>query len=100
MPKSARVFSQCLRRRNRMFNETHDLASELPEHRETIHRLKQSDAHFARLFKEYHEVDRSLHRIEQELETPSDQHVEAMKKQRLALKDELHGIILAAEKAA
>ena len=33
-----------------MLNEKHDLIHELPEHRETIHNLKMTDDHFARLF--------------------------------------------------
>ncbi len=72
-----------------MLNEKHDLIHELPEHRETIHNLKMTDKHFARLFEEYHEVDHEIHRIETGEETPSDEYVEGKKKQRLNLKDNL-----------
>jgi len=72
-----------------MLNEKHDLIHELPEHRETIHNLKMTDNHFARLFKEYHEVDHEIHRIETGEETPSDEYVEEKKKKRLNLKDNL-----------
>ena len=72
-----------------MLNEKHDLIHELPEHRETIHNLKMTDNHFARLFEEYHEVDHEIHRIETGEETPSDEYVEEKKKQRLNLKDNL-----------
>jgi len=72
-----------------MLNEKHDLIHELPEHRETIHNLKMTDNHFARLFDEYHEVDHEIHRIETGEETPSDEYVEEKKKQRLNLKDNL-----------
>ena len=72
-----------------MLNEKHDLIHELPEHRETIHNLKMTDNHFARLFDEYHEVDHEIHRIETGEETPSDEYVEKKKKQRLNLKDNL-----------
>ena len=72
-----------------MLNEKHDLIHELPEHRETIHNLKMTDNHFARLFEEYHEVDHEIHRIETGEETPSDDYVEEKKKQRLNLKDNL-----------
>ena len=72
-----------------MLNEKHDLIHELPEHRETIHNLKVTDNHFARLFDEYHEVDHEIHRIETGEETPSDEYVEEKKKLRLNLKDNL-----------
>ena len=72
-----------------MLNEKHDLVHELPEHRETIHNLKMTNNHFARLFKEYHEVNHEIHRIETGEETPSDDYVEEKKKLRLNLKDNL-----------
>ena len=67
----------------------HDLLHELPEHREAIHSLKMNNAHFARLFDEYHEVDKEVLRIEEEIETPSDEYTHKRKIKRLALKDEL-----------
>lgn len=76
-----------------MLNEKHDLIHEFPEHRETIHNLKISDNHFARLFDEYHEIDHEIHRIETDIETTSDEYLEEKKKQRLHLKDELFKII-------
>ena len=79
-----------------MLNEKHDLIHELPEYRETIHKLKTSDNHFARLFDEYHEVDHEVHRIETNIETTSDEYLEGKKKQRLYLKDEMLKIIKSA----
>lgn len=76
-----------------MLNEKHDLIHELPEHRETIHNLKMTDNHFAKLFDKYHEVDHEVHRIETNVETTSDDYLEEKKKLRLHLKDELLQII-------
>jgi len=76
-----------------MLNEKHDLVHELPEHRETIHQLKMSNNHFARLFDEYHEIDHEVHRIETGVENTSDEYLEGRKKQRLHLKDELFQMI-------
>jgi len=76
-----------------MLNEKHDLIHELPEYRDQIHDLKTSNNHFARLFKEYHEVDHEVHRIETGVETTSDDYLEEKKKERLHLKDELLEII-------
>lgn len=76
-----------------MFGEHHDLLHEFPEHKERIHDLKMNNRHFSKLFEEYHEVDHHLRRIEQEIETPADDVVEGLKKQRLSLKDELFSMI-------
>ncbi|WP_440997049.1 YdcH family protein [Arhodomonas sp. SL1] len=73
--------------------EKHDLIHELPEYRDRIHELKVNDRHFARLFREYHEVDHEVHRIEEGNETPSDAYLEDRKKRRLQLKDELYAML-------
>ncbi len=79
-----------------MFGEHHDLLHELPEYKEKIHELKTSNAHFAKLFDEYHELDHEVRRIEQGVETPADDYAEEVKKKRLALKDELFKMLQAA----
>jgi len=79
-----------------MFGEHHDLIHELPEYKDKIHEMKTSNAHFAKLFDEYHEVDHEVRRIEQGVETPSDDYLEEVKKKRLALKDELYQMLQAA----
>ncbi|GAB4295820.1 MAG: DUF465 domain-containing protein [Thiohalomonadaceae bacterium] len=75
--------------------EHHDLQHDFPEFRDRIHALKTSNAHFARLFDEYHEVDRQVRRIEQEIETPSDAVTEELKMRRVKLKDELYAMLRA-----
>ena len=72
-----------------MLSEKHDLVHELPEHRDTIHNLKMTNNHFARLFDEYHQVDHEVHRIESGVENTSDEYIEERKKARLHLKDKL-----------
>jgi uncharacterized protein YdcH (DUF465 family) len=76
-----------------MIIEKHDLLHEFPEHKETIHSLKMNNAHFAKLFDEYHELDHEIHRIEQGVENTSDAYIETKKKERLLLKDKLYNII-------
>ena len=76
-----------------MFHEKHDLHHEFPEYKEAIHELKISDNHFARLFKEYHELDHEVLRIEQGVENTSDVYLEQQKKQRLHLKDTLFAML-------
>ena len=72
-----------------MLGEKHDLVHELPEFKDKIHELKLSDAHFSKLFDEYHEVTKEVQRIESGAENTSDEYLEDLKKQRLALKDQL-----------
>lgn len=73
--------------------EKHDLHHEFPEFQEEIRQLKMSDAHFARLFKEYHELDQEVRRIEEGVETTSDEYLETRKIARLHLKDELFSML-------
>ena len=73
--------------------EKHDLLHEFPEHKDTIHQLKISNQHFARLFDEYHDVEHEVRRIEEGVESTSDHYLEDRKKQRLHLKDELYKMI-------
>ncbi|HKK07179.1 MAG: DUF465 domain-containing protein [Gammaproteobacteria bacterium] len=76
-----------------MFGESHDLPHEFPEHIQRIHELKERNPDFAKLFNEYHSVDREVRRIEQNLETVSDAYAEDLKKRRLMLKDRLYAMI-------
>lgn len=79
-----------------MHIEQHALTKEFPEHKATIHTLKTGNAHFARLFDDYHELDHEIVRLEDGVENASDEELELMKKQRLKLKDQLFGMINAA----
>lgn len=67
--------------------------------RELLTQLKQSDAHYAKLADNYHEVNRQAHRIESETEAASDERFEDVKKQRLALLDDITAIITKARAA-
>lgn len=79
-----------------MHNEPHDLVHELPEYKDRIHDMKVSDAHFARLFDEYHELNKDIIRMEQDIEPTSDAHLEELKRKRLTLKDEMFNMLQAA----
>ncbi len=78
-----------------MSHVPHELHDEFPQAHERIHALKIGNQHFARLAEHYHEVNRAIHRVESELEPTSDETLEQMKKQRLALKDEISGMLSA-----
>ncbi len=73
--------------------DKHDLHHEFPDHHDRIHELKTSNSHFARLFDEYHEINREIMRIEEGVENTSDEYLEELKKKRLSHKDQLYSIL-------
>ncbi|MDI7863251.1 YdcH family protein [Rhizobiaceae bacterium n13] len=76
-----------------MSNTPHELADEFPDYADRMRELKMNDAHFARLFAEYHEVNRAIHRAETNVEPVGDTHMENMRKSRMVLKDEIYGML-------
>ena len=76
-----------------MSNTPHELAEEFPDKVGVISALKQSDAHFAKLADEYHEVNRAVHRAETKVEPVADLAEVDLRKTRAALKDEIWGIL-------
>lgn len=82
-----------------MSNTPHELSAEFPLDHDVLHELKLSNAHFVTLADRYHEVNGEIHRIESEIETPSDAHTETLKKKRLSLLDEISGMVAKAKVA-
>jgi len=78
-----------------MSHTPHELASDFPEYAEAISTRRQSDAHFARLVDEYHTINREVHRAETDIEPTSDEHLTEMRRKRIALKDEIYGLLTA-----
>lgn len=76
-----------------MSNVPHELAAEFPDLKDRIHQLKISDAHFARLFDDYHTVNREIHRAEAAGLNISDEHYEELKRKRMSLKDQLYAAL-------
>lgn len=72
-----------------MSHTPHELAEDFPNQAELIHQLKQSDAHFARLVDDYHEINGAVHRAETDVEPTDDLHLNEMRKQRMVLKDQI-----------
>ena len=76
-----------------MSNVPHEIPAEFPEFKDRIHDLKVSDAHFSRLFDDYHDVNREIHRAEAAGLNISDEHYEELKKKRMTLKDEIYAML-------
>ena len=78
-----------------MSHTPHELHEEFPEFSEKLTELKTSDAHFAKLAEEYHEVNRAVHRAETNVEPVEELAEVEMRKKRAALKDEIYRMISA-----
>lgn len=76
-----------------MSHVPHELAEEFPEHKDRIHDLKMTNAHFARLADEYHQLNREIHRIEAAGINTSDEEFENLKLVRVRLKDEIYEML-------
>lgn len=75
--------------------ESHDLYHEFPEYQGTIRTLMLSNDDFAKMMREYTEVDLKVARIEQRLDPASDLYAEELKQLRVRLKDRLYKMLVA-----
>ena len=76
-----------------MIQDHHPLAQDFPQYKDKIHTLKQHNAHFARLYEAYEDVDKAVVRLETRVELASDAELEEKKVQRVRLKDEFYDIL-------
>lgn len=80
-----------------MSHTPHELAQEFPDLVQDIHKLKMEDQHFARLYDEYHMINRDIHRAETNVQPTTELHEQEMRKKRMVLKDELWNLLKAAK---
>ena len=66
----------------------------LKEYRDEISQLKQSNAHFTKIFHDHNELDQKIQDAEKGRVGMSDTEIEVMKKKKLLLKDEMLKMIL------
>ena len=64
-----------------------------PEFRDLIWKSKTEDAHFARLFDKHNELDQKIKNFESGIEIATGSEIEVLKKEKLAIKDELYAIL-------
>ncbi|WP_223477808.1 YdcH family protein [Oricola indica] len=83
-----------------MSHVPHELADEFPELVAEIHHLREKDGHFHRISNEYHELNRAIHRAETDIEPCDDARLVEMRKKRMALKDEIYGMLVKPEPTA
>jgi uncharacterized protein YdcH (DUF465 family) len=70
-----------------------------PEYRDLISKLKGHDAHFTRLFDKHNELDQKVKNIESHIEPGSVVDIENLKKEKLALKDQIYAHLKKADAA-
>ncbi|MFX0541396.1 YdcH family protein [Roseovarius sp. S4756] len=76
-----------------MTHVPHQLSEEFPDKTEEIAKLEQTNAHFARLSKEYDEVNRIIHKAETNV-APMDELAESeQRRKRAVLKDEIYAML-------
>jgi uncharacterized protein YdcH (DUF465 family) len=71
----------------------HPILREFPEYREVIRGLRGTNDHFRKMFDEYHQLDDSVYRIEEEIDFATDQEIEELKMRRAKLKDYIYHLI-------
>jgi uncharacterized protein YdcH (DUF465 family) len=76
-----------------------DLNKTFPADADILRKLKVEDAHFQHLAARFEALDDEANRIDQGLAAASDERLERIKKQRLALLDEIAPIVAAARAA-
>ena len=64
-----------------------------PEYRDLITQLKGHDAHFTRLFDKHNLLDQEILNKEAHIEPGTQIEIERLKKEKLALKDEIYQLL-------
>lgn len=65
----------------------------LHEYREEISQLKQTNAHFAKIFDEHNALDQKIKNMEEGIQIASNETIAELKKEKLRLKDEIYHMI-------
>ena len=64
-----------------------------PEHREVSPQLRQDNPHFAKIFEEHAELDQEICRRELNPVSRINDDIEALKRKKLRLKDEIYRLL-------
>ncbi len=80
-----------------MTHVPHELAEEFPQHVDRMHALKVENAHFAKLFDDYHDLNRAIHRAETNVEPVEELYEMQLRKERMLLKDQIYAMLSAAD---
>ena len=64
-----------------------------PEYRDLITKLKHTDHHFTRIFDKHNELDQKIINMSAHVTPGSQDEIEKLKREKLALKDQLFSIL-------
>ena len=64
-----------------------------PEYREQIAHLRANDRHFSRIFDEHNKLDHEVKQLEEKHSPAFQTDIEVLKKQKLALKEEIYAML-------
>jgi len=64
-----------------------------PEYRDLITQLKATDRRFIQLFDKHNDLDQKIKNFEAHIQNGSDAEIEALKKEKLALKDQIFEVL-------
>jgi uncharacterized protein YdcH (DUF465 family) len=64
-----------------------------PEYRDLITQLKTTDRHFLNLFERHNDLDQKIKNLEMHIQHATQLEIESLKKEKLALKDELYDLL-------
>lgn len=64
-----------------------------PEYRDLITELKTSDTHFVHLFDKHNALDQRIKNMEARIEVGTHEEIENLKKEKLAIKDQLYAVL-------
>ncbi|MDD2932446.1 MAG: YdcH family protein [Methylotenera sp.] len=67
-----------------------------PEYRDLITQLKHVDLHFTHLFDRHNAIDQKIKNMEAQIEVGTHDEIEALKKEKLHLKDEIYAVLVKA----
>jgi len=70
-----------------------------PEYRDLITQLKTTDRHFLNLFDKHNDLDQKIKNMEAHIEHATGVEIETLKKEKLALKDEMYQLLRKASAA-
>lgn len=70
-----------------------------PEYRELTNELKLSDSYFLETLKKHDDIDQQVRNMEHGIEPGTHVEIENLKKEKLALKDELYAMLKKASNA-
>ena len=83
-----------------MSDHGHDLHDAFPNEAAALHRLKLESEGFRQLAERHHRIAREIHRIEAGLEAAAEARLEALKKERLAILDDVARLVAGPRAAA